>query len=198
MKRSTIQAAFILGLMLLPAAGIAWLAWDRYENMNGAATASARQRAEAQGVLSALRAEADQASRHAARFTRLAVDGVVGPPDKLGLIDRFEQAVAPWHGEVVRYALASGRVAGSVGAERLQAHDLQVLSLSVELLPRHEVALLSMLDAIGTGIAGLHDIDRCEITRAGEAAEDGLKASCSIGVHVFVPRATAPLAGASR
>ena len=195
MKRATLHSLLIAGVLLAPAAAIVGLAWERHERIAGREQVFNRQRADAQALLSALRAEAGQAHRHATRYARLGRDGVVGTLDKLALIDRFERSVAPWHGEILRYALSGRASATAAGAERLLAHDLQVLRLSVELMPRHEQALATLLAAVREGIGGISDIERCEITRSGEHPSDGLKATCSIAWHVFVPRAPAPLAG---
>ncbi len=219
-RLKAMRGAVALACTLFVIGGVlGWFAWmNHYARAASASERAALERRIRQETIAMRTTEAD-ARRFAGDYDRLAKSGVVGRWNKLGAIDRFEAALAPWRGSVGRYTvafradgatadvslapdptatvaadLASPAQASAAGAAAAPLHRLAQARFSLEMQPSHEADLLAALDAGSRSDIGIADVERCEIARRTDSSEAALAVSCTLAWHSFEPlRAPAPV-----
>lgn len=189
-------------LMLALAAGAAWQARMRHQELVAARVAAMRADAQARSLRAELSARQLQVRTYGERFAALVREGVVGEFGKTQAVDRFEALARRGPGDVRGYRL-EGRIAAGdlVGAGGLETLELVRQGLSFDAQPLHEEAFVRALARIGDGVGGLATIESCEMSRAAEgasAASDGatradgaaaparLSARCNLAWYSFV------------
>ncbi|MGE0314875.1 MAG: hypothetical protein AB7P21_24940 [Lautropia sp.] len=217
-RLKVVRGAVALAATLLLVGGVlGWLAWRNHHERLAVALERAALESRIRQETAAMRATEEDARRFARDYDHLVVAGVVGAWNKLGAVDRFEAALAPWRERAGRYtvsvrtdATGNGAATGdAVAADPAPAasgpsgtgaamampaagdaaplHRSGTARISVELQPLHETDLLAALDAASRSPIGLADVERCEISRRTENGDASLAASCTLGWHFFEP-----------
>jgi hypothetical protein len=176
-------------VMLIAAIAATQEAKSRYDRHINTKAAQARIARDTQRLVFNLRSQNAQALRHADEFAALMRMKTVGGFDKALQLDDFERRLAPYADQIERYVLAAQSSADVPGSQALEQYGVFAHRLSFEAKPRHELALLAMLNAISGDSDKLRTVERCQLSRAGEGGNDTLSARCTVVWYSFAPTA---------
>ena len=184
-----LRRALLLTLaMLVAAVLIGHIAKGRYERHSKTKQHEAQVARDTKRLVFSLRSQNRQAIRHVDEFRGLMRMKSVGRFDKAWQLDEFEVSLIPYADQIERYVLAAQVSAEVPGAQALEQHAVFAHRLSFEAKPRHELMLLSMLNAISDDSDTLRTIERCQLSRSGEAGSSTLSTRCTVHWYSFAPK----------
>ncbi len=194
-----LRLAIVVGLLLAGgAAAVGWHTWGRWEALERAQQDARQGRSQARSAIDRLRGEIADAKLYSARYQGLVSAGIAAPLRKTVTVDRIDTVVRAWPGELGTFSLGAQApytpaAPAGMPAPSLTRHQAFVSRLTVELTPRHDTRFLHGVAQLATAVGGLSAVERCRLSRE---EQGGFKGRCTLGLHGFVPLASAAQNGA--